>query len=728
MIQLKTVFLFLGEESDGGNHKKLVALLSKRMSCNDYEGRWNALSIKKWEVSSLNKERATRIAEQWGIPYFLAMMLDIRGITEQEEIERFLKRGRALSSPFLLKDMDKAVERIRRAIDGFEKICIYGDYDADGVTSTALLYSYLESVGADVMYYIPDREKDGYGMNVAAVERLAEMGVRLIITVDNGIASVREVERAGELKVDVVVTDHHQPQSELPPAVAVVDPHREDCPSPFKPLAGVGVAFKLVMALESDLDDVDALFDNYADLAAIGTIGDVVPLEGENRVIAKQGLQLIENTDRIGLKALLEECGMAGKKITAGNVAFTLVPRINATGRIGTCDRSVRLLLSDFEEEAQALSSEIGEENRSRQQIEQEILAQAQGIFEKEPQHLYDRVLVVAGEGWHHGVIGIVSARLTERYGKPSIVIAIDGEEAKGSGRSIEGFSLCDAVFACKALLTKYGGHPMAAGLSLKSQDIEAFRQKINEYARNVPGGMPYPKLHIDCKLNPAALSASMVDQLVELEPFGAGNPTPVFGLYSMKLESITPVGGGKHLRLQFTRGPARITAMKFSTMPEDFPFVVGDTLDLAVTLDKNEYRGETSLSIFIKEMKPAGFLGEHYLQEYDMYESYQRGEPLSIEEFEQLTPSREDTAAVYRFLRKNGGWHFGVDVLQYRLQPVRLPAGKIAVILDMMEELRLIKREQKDARTQIVLCPTQGKVDLFSSKLLLALSEKKVR
>lgn len=684
------------------------------------------MSIKKWDILSLNKERATRIAEEWDIPYFLSMMLDIRGITAREEIEAFLSRGTTLSDPFLMKDMDKAVARIRKAIDEFEKICIYGDYDADGVTATSLLYSYLESVGANVMYYIPEREKDGYGMNVGAVEELAGMDVRLIITVDNGIASVKEVARANELGVDVVVTDHHQPQGELPAAVAVVDAHQKDCNSPFKQLSGVGVAFKLVMALENDLGDFDALFDNYADLAAIGTIGDVVPLEGENRIIAKQGLRHIENTDRIGLRALLEECGMAGKKVTAGNVAFTLVPRINATGRIGASNRSVRLLLSDFEEEAQALSLEIGEENRSRQQIEQEILSQAQAIFEKEPQRLYDRVLVVAGEHWHHGVIGIVSARLTERYGKPSIVIAVDGEEAKGSGRSIDGFSLCDAVFACKALLTKFGGHPMAAGLSLKSENVDAFRRAINEYAGRVPGGMPHPRLRLDCKLNPAALSVSMVEQLEDLEPFGAGNPTPVFGLYQMTLDSINPVGGGKHLRLIFTRGPARITAMKFSMTPEEFPYIPGDVLDLAVTLDKNEYRGEVNLSVFIKEMKPAGFSGEDYLNEYGVYESYQRGESLSQEALSLITPSRDDVAAVYRFLKKNGGWRFGLEILQHRLPSPQLPACRLAVILDVMEELRFLKREAKEGRMNIVMRPAEGKVDLFSSKLLSSLCEKK--
>lgn len=684
------------------------------------------MSVKKWVVSPLNKERATKIAEQWEIPFFLAMLLEIRGLTQKEKISSFFEQENGRYHPFELIDMDKAVDRILQAIDSFEKICVYGDYDADGVTSTALLYSYLESRAADVMYYIPKRETEGYGMNIEAVERLHEQGVNLIITVDNGIASVAEVERANQLGMQVVVTDHHQPQGALPPAVAVVDPHRADCPSSFKDWAGVGVAFQLIYALEGEDGDPDSLLSNYADLVTVGTIGDIVPLSGDNRRMVRRGLSHLSHTDRIGLKALIEEAGLEGKKLTAGNVSFTIVPRINALGRLGSSEQAVRLLLSEYQEEADSLAGQMGERNRERQAIEADILKQVDELLEREPQRKQQRVIVVEGEGWHEGVIGIVASRVVEKYGKPCIVLSVNESIAKGSGRSVEGFSLYDAVYACRDLLTRFGGHPMAAGLSLPTDQIGRFREDINRYAASLPDGMPVPVLHIDCKLNPAALSTELVNQMAAMEPFGAGNPAPLFGLYQMQLTGITPVGGGKHLRLAFQRGNYAISAMRFRMTPQEFPYQIGDVLDLAVTLDKSEYRGQESLSVLIREMKDSSFSEEDYIREKAWYEAFQRQEMLSSEALDRLVPNREEFAVVYRYLRSQKGWNYGMDVLCSRLQGQGLGYGKVAVILSIMNELHLVTAHMDSDLCQVTMLEVTGKVDLNSSCILAGLRQKR--
>ena len=581
--------------------------------------------LRKWEVRPLDKERAAAFAQTYGVPFFLAMLMNIRGLDDAAHLREFLGEGEPLSDPFLLKDMDKAAARITRAVDNMEKIAVYGDYDADGVTSTAMLYSYLETRGADVIFYIPQREGEGYGMNMGAVEYLKEQGVSLIVTVDNGISSVQEVARANELGIDVVVTDHHRPQEILPDAVAVVDAYRPDDTSPYKHFSGVGIAFKLLMALEDGAGDVEDLLEAYSDLAAIGTIGDIVPLTGENRTLIRAGLERLSQSDRPGVQALLENAGIAGKALTSTNVAFTLVPRINATGRMGAPERAVRLLISGYEEEAEVLSEEICADNEERRRVEAEIAEAAFADIEAKG-YMKDRVVVVDGENWHHGVIGIVASRVTERCGKPCMIISRGETEAKGSGRSIEGFSLFEAICACGDLLIKFGGHPMAAGITLKPENIEAFRKRINQYAAEHFPQMPTQTVTLDCKLNPAALSVSMAQSLTQLEPFGNGNPQPVFGLFNMELSNVTPVGGGGHLRLTLEKNGAVITAMRFNTKPEELPYHIGDKIDLAVQLEAREFRGQPSLTVIVRDMKFAAFNTEKNIASLASFEKWQRG------------------------------------------------------------------------------------------------------
>ena len=676
--------------------------------------------LRKWEVRPLDKERAAAFAQTYGVPFFLAMLMNIRGLDDAAHLREFLGEGEPLSDPFLLKDMDKAVARITRAVDNMEKIAVYGDYDADGVTSTAMLYSYLETRGADVIFYIPQREGEGYGMNIGAVEYLKEQGVSLIVTVDNGISSVQEVARANELGIDVVVTDHHRPQEILPDAVAVVDAYRPDDTSSYKHFSGVGIAFKLLMALEDGAGDVEDLLEAYSDLAAIGTIGDIVPLTGENRTLIRAGLERLSQSDRPGVQALLENAGIAGKALTSTNVAFTLVPRINATGRMGAPERAVRLLISGYEEEAEVLSEEICADNEERRRVEAEIAEAAFADIEAKG-YMKDRVVVVDGENWHHGVIGIVASRVAERCGKPCMIISRGETEAKGSGRSIEGFSLFEAICACGDLLIKFGGHPMAAGITLKPENIEAFRKRINQYAAEHFPQMPTQTVTLDCKLNPAALSVSMAQSLTQLEPFGNGNPQPVFGLFNMELSNVTPVGGGGHLRLTLEKNGAVITAMRFNTKPEELPYHIGDKIDLAVQLEAREFRGQPSLTVIVRDMKFAAFNTEKNIASLASFEKWQRGEVLSAEDKNRLYPDRACLAAIYRALRTVNGKE--TDQVRFVSQFGKdMTLGLFKTALLVFEERGLVHSEIADDTFTATLIETSGKTDITRSPVLLAL------
>ena len=676
--------------------------------------------LRKWEVRPLDKERAAAFAQTYGVPFFLALLMNIRGLDDAAHLREFLGEGEPLSDPFLLKDMDKAAARITRAVDNMEKIAVYGDYDADGVTSTAMLYSYLETRGADVIFYIPQREGEGYGMNIGAVEYLKEQGVSLIVTVDNGISSVQEVARANELGIDVVVTDHHRPQEILPDAVAVVDAYRPDDTSPYKHFSGVGIAFKLLMALEDGAGDVEDLLEAYSDLAAIGTIGDIVPLTGENRTLIRAGLERLSQSDRPGVQALLENAGVAGKALTSTNVAFTLVPRINATGRMGAPERAVRLLISGYEEEAEVLSEEICADNEERRRVEAEIAEAAFADIEAKG-YMKDRVVVVDGENWHHGVIGIVASRVTERCGKPCMIISRGETEAKGSGRSIEGFSLFEAICACGDLLIKFGGHPMAAGITLKPENIEAFRKRINQYAAEHFPQMPTQTVTLDCKLNPAALSVSMAQSLTQLEPFGNGNPQPVFGLFNMELSNVTPVGGGGHLRLTLEKNGAVITAMRFNTKPEELPYHIGDKIDLAVQLEAREFRGQPSLTVIVRDMKFAAFNTEKNIASLASFEKWQRGEVLSAEDKNRLYPDRACLAAIYRALRTVNGKE--TDQVRFVSQFGKdMTLGLFKTALLVFEERGLVHSEIADDTFTATLIETSGKTDITRSPVLLAL------
>lgn len=604
---------------------------------------------KKWVVAASNKDFAAQIAQELCVDPFAALLVTSRDFNNIDDIDAFFDADAPLSvDPMSIKDMDKAAERINRAIDDFELICVFGDYDADGVTATALLYSYLEARGANAIRYIPDRIAEGYGLNVGAIEELADRGVKLIVTVDNGVSAIEEAKRAKELGISLVVTDHHKVGEILPDAEAVVDPHREDCPSAFKEMSGVGVAFKLACALEGGADDM--LIEEYGDLVALGTIGDVVTLRGENRTMVRRGLRLINDDPRPGIAALMEAAGVGDKYFTASSAAFTVCPRINAAGRMGSAHKALDLLLCDDEDTASLLADEINAMNVQRQKTETEIFASAVAMLNENPEMLNDKILVVDGEEWHQGVIGIVAARITERFGRPCVVISRDGEMAKGSCRSVEGFSIYDAIEAVSDCLEHFGGHTLAAGVGLRSSKINEFRKRINEYATDIE--MPFAIQKIDCKLLPSSISLDLLSSLSLLEPFGSGNQQPCFGLFGMKIEDVSGVSDGKHIRMTVSKNGTRMGVVYFGMPEKRFPFDRGDIVDLAVNLDKNVYNGETRVSVIVRGIRPSNTDEEKVLSSIALYEKFARGEKLSSEQAKRLLPERELEVAVFKSIK----------------------------------------------------------------------------
>lgn len=669
------------------------------------------MSRKKWITAPIDKDLAAQVAENHSLDPFTALILVSRGITEYEDVEDFFDTDFSFCDPYLIADMDKAALRIKRAIDNFEKICVYGDYDADGVTSTALMYSYLSSHGADVMYYIPDRITEGYGMSCSAVDKLHAQGVKLIVTVDNGVSAIEEIAYAKSLGIETVVTDHHMPGEQLPDAVAVVDPHREDCNLHFKDWAGVGVAFKTVCALEHG--DYSDILNEYADILAVGTVADVVDLKDENRAIVKYGVAKINANPCNGINALRQIAGVSDRALNGVGITFSLAPRINAAGRMESAETALKLLLCEDLSAALGIAEQVDNCNKQRHISENEIMEEAVACIEADKRLKYAKVIVVCGENWHHGVIGIVAARITEKYGRPSIVITFDGDKGTGSARSIEGFSVYDAIKACGDFLTHFGGHTMAAGLGIDRENVENFFRAINAYALSCEETVP--TLMLDCKLNPAYINAQLAESLEALEPFGAGNPQPVFGIFGVRITGIKPVGDGKHLRISFTKGNTQFCAMKFSTTLKELPYREGDTVDLAVKIDKNEFRGEIRASVQIKDMRFSGIDEDKLFKSRALYEKYMRGETLTCHEARFLTPSRDFLLGVFNFLKNYGGWQFGIESMLVRTNCPAENLCKMQISVDVLCELGLIRQERG-----IILFDGGGKkADLSASAVL---------
>ncbi len=557
---------------------------------------------KKWEVFSTDKQIIEDVSKKFNVSNLVATILINRGITSDEDIKVFLNPTRNdFRDPFKMPDMKKAVDRILKAIKNNEKTIIYGDYDVDGITSTTVLSKFLKEQGLETGYYIPNRLDEGYGLNKEAIKKIADDGYSLIITVDCGISSIEEIDYANNLGLEVIVTDHHEPLEELPKAVAVVDLKRKDNKYGFNGLAGVGVAFKVCQALSNELKLPEESYLKYLDIVCIGTISDIVPLIDEDRVIAKLGLMLVEKTKSPGLKALIK--AISYKEINSSAISFGIAPRINACGRMGFENDALKLFLTDNLVEANDITLLLNKYNRDRQDIEKKIYEEALSKIEKEKLYEND-VIVVGKEGWHHGVIGIVSSKITEKYFKPSILLCFEDGMAKGSGRSIPGFDLHQGLCKCSDLLDKYGGHEMAVGLSLKKSNLEKFIKAINEYAKSLNTSEIVPVIKVDKEITIKDLNIDNVKSLNILEPFGEANKTPVFIYKNLRIDSIRALSEGKHLKLTLKEGGHIINAIGFNLGHLTNEYLIGDKVDVLGTIEINSFNGNELIQINLNDIR----------------------------------------------------------------------------------------------------------------------------
>ncbi len=696
---------------------------------------------KHWVIKEQEASLVKGLAAALDIKEITARLLINRGYTEEESARAFLEKSDSfLYNPFLMKDMEKAVARVMLALERGEKITVYGDYDVDGITSVSIIYMYLSALGADVDYFIPSRDTDGYGLNNSAIDSIAARGTRLIITVDTGITALDETEYIKALGLDVVITDHHHCRPSLPAATAVVNPQREDCTYPFKELSGVGVAFKLLCAVELTLHDggeynlatIKDMCRRYIDIVTIGTIADVMPLVDENRIIVYMGLALLENTQKIGLRALFEAAGMEftkkdRKKITSSVIGFTIAPRINATGRIGSAERAVKLFIAEHKEEAEALAEEFCIINKERQDTETEILQEVVREIEEKRMHERDTVLVLAGDSWHHGVIGIVCSRITEKYNLPSILISFDAckdtevnEEnvGKGSARSIKGVNLAESLAANAEFLEKYGGHELAAGLSIKRGNIDAFRTAINEYARAALGGKkPEVTLEMEASLSLGDVNIPNIDDTMRLEPFGAENPQPLFALENVRIADMVKLSGGKHTKMFLTGEKGSASALFFGADLAAEGFEVGDTVSVAASLNINEFRGERTPQLICRDI----VLVEKYVDEVAEAVKYFEGiysgtEIINKEDI----PIRAEFAVVYKFLKKIFPYGGGTVSIKRIAAECGVSYIKILCIFRAFFEGDIIKYDRiSNFDFRVSILPTEGKSDLNKTEIM---------
>lgn len=675
--------------------------------------------LKKWKLNDIDEQEANILASECGIPEFTSQILVGRGIKTPFDVDGFISQENFLEDPFKITDMDKAVDRIRDAIEKFELICVYGDYDCDGVCSTYILYSYLESMGANVTCHIPVRDEGGYGLNIETIKQLKEQEVNLIITVDNGISALDEADYCEKIGIDLIITDHHQVGNKLPTAIAVLNPHRLDCKSEFKYLCGAGVAFKLVTALEDG--DYDTTLSCFSDIVAIATVGDIVPMIGENRTLVKYGLEMLKSTENLGLSELIKVGNINLEKINSTNIAFRIVPRINAAGRLQSAELGLNLLLCQDPELANELAVEIDNLNIKRQEIEKQILESIDKSINQNPDILNDKVLVFYGENWHHGVIGIVSSKILQKYGKPNILLCVDKDEAKGSARSINGYSLYKALTSCNEKLIKYGGHNLAAGLCLKTDDIEDFINDLRKYNNENFDNMPINTIYIDRQVSVEEINIENIKSLELLQPFGCENQIPLFLIKNCKLENINPISENKHIKLNFSLKEKTFNCVYFGVSTDDFLYKNGDILDIIVTLELSTYNDKTYQSIKIKDIRPSNFNENKFFNAKNYYEKFKRTNFIDKTLKSKVIPTREEIGIIYKILKSNNGYNSDIDNL-YLILDQKINYCKLRIILDILNELNLI--EMSKNLSNIKFLQVNQKVDLNNSKILSNLNE----
>ena len=684
------------------------------------------MKTKKWIVEKPDSRKCRQMCASGKISPLAAAVLCARGMDEEEKIKDFLSTDLAkLHDPFLLRDMEKAVAEIRQTVMRHEKITVFGDYDVDGVTSTCIMVRYLRSLGAECDYYIPDRTHEGYGLNKQALLRLYESGTHLVITVDSGITAREEVAYAYELGMRVVVTDHHECKEELPDCEAVVNPHREGCTYPFPELAGVGVAFKVTCALEG-AESQGRMLEQYGDLVAVGTVADVMQLKGENRVIVAHGLRVMAKTKNLGLRMLMRESGMEGKSVTSGMISFILAPRINAAGRLGCAAQAEEMFLTEDVQLASRMAALLCQQNKDRQTTENQILKQAIEKLRREYDPLRDKMIVLWGDNWPSGIIGIVSSRISDRYGCPAVLISVENGVGKGSGRSVGGFNLFQALEACSDHLLKFGGHALAAGLTIEEKELEPFRQAMYQYAEeNLQPEDLIPTIYADCSIEPEIVTENNIRGLSLLEPYGMGNPQPVFILEDMTVEEITPISSDKHLKMLVSKNGYYFTAMLFGTNSINCGFAIGNRIDLAANLEINEFRGRRNVQLIVKDVHLSRCEREKDEKYLHIYHIYINDGPLNEAEARALLPDRKELVAVWRHIASRSGegeMRLPVNALSRKVSWESrrdINIGKVFVCLDVFSESQLLSYNFKDNLLNIRLKHFEGKADISQSVVL---------
>lgn len=673
-----------------------------------------------WKVSQLEAGAVNALVGSGYAP-LAAMVLASRGIGDDRQARAYLDCNAPLLDPFLMTDMDKAAGRVGLAMSRGEKIAVFGDYDVDGITATCLLTDFLRRHGADVVSYIPGRLEEGYGLNPIAIHQLHAEGVKLIVTVDCGITAVSEAELCKQLGIDLVITDHHECKQTLPAAVAVVDPHRCDGGYPHKNLSGVGVAFKLASALCGSQEKV---LEEYADMVCLGTVADVMPLQGENRVFVARGLESLAHTKRPGIAALMAECGCAPETVSASSIGFMLAPRINAAGRMGQIDLAVELFLTDDPDKAAEAARGLCELNRQRQAVESEIYRQAVSML---PMGKPPEAIVLADESWHQGVVGIVASRIAEEYACPTFLICLDGEHGKASSRSHGGFNLFASLSALSPLLESYGGHELAAGFTISRANIPEFRRQICALAAQYyTDDVPRTVLDVDCAVSPELLTLHNVDALQMLEPCGNGCPKPVLMMKNLTIDRISMVGGGRHMRLRLCSGHTYLNAIYFSANPQTVSIQPGDLVDVAFTPQVNEFRGTRTVQMNVIDIRPS--CSAECLPDAAPYRDMQRGN-LTSGEAAALLPDRKMLALVWRYLDaanpvQESPMCLCRKIVRWSGQPLNL--GQMLTCLDIFRDVGLLTVQRQHKYVSIRLTPGEGKADLSRSQTMQRLLHAK--
>ena len=658
----------------------------------------------------------------YGYAPLTAMVLSARGIHTPRQAKEYLSCEAELHDPFLMTDMDLAAGRVVLAMQRGEKIAVFGDYDVDGITATCLLTAFLRQCGADVVSYIPGRLEEGYGLNPIAISQLYQEGVKLIITVDCGITAVDEAQMCKELGIDLVITDHHECKDILPEAIAVVDPHRPDGGYPHKNLSGVGVAFKLAAALSGDQQ---AVLEEYADMVCLGTVADVMLLQGENRVFVAKGLESLRHTRRPGIAALMKESGCAQDTVSASAIGFMLAPRINAAGRMGQIDLAVDLFLTDDPEKAAVLAKALCDLIRQRQSVESGIYDQAVSML---PEGKTPEAIVLADETWHQGVVGIVASRIAEEFCCPTFLICLDGEHGKASSRSFGGFNLFASLTTLSDLLESYGGHELAAGFTISRNQIPAFRRAICELAAAYySDDTPRTCIDIDCAIEPELLTIRGIDALNQLEPTGNGCPKPVLMMKKLTVDRIQMVGGGKHMRLRLRGGHASVNAIYFSANPETASIRQGDVVDVAFNPQINEFRGERSVQMNILDIRP--HCSAEASGEIAAYQALRRNQ-LTAADAVALLPDRNTLAMIWRYLAAAPApiWESPMclcrKIVRWSGTPMNL--GQLMVCLDIFSDVGLLQAQRQHKYLSITLTPGNQKADLNTSATMQVLQRVK--